>query len=104
MPQAFAHDERVAAKDDGDVMMPAWEGAAFEVIKAEFAFQLFVRALRAPTFLDDAYDLFLGHPARQRRQPATVALDPTDSDTIPPAGTETAGSLRGRRRSFSRPL
>ena len=36
MPRAFGDDERVAAEDDRDVMMPTGEPSAFVVIEAEF--------------------------------------------------------------------
>ena len=34
MPQALAGHERIAAEDDGDVVMPAAEGAALVVVAA----------------------------------------------------------------------
>ncbi len=46
MPHTFGDDERVAAEDDGDVMVPAGEGATLEVIETELAFQLFVTRAR----------------------------------------------------------
>src|SRR4051812_47396743 len=67
-PHPFRNDERVAAQDDGDVVMPAREGAALEVVQSELALELFVRALGAPAFLDGAHDLLLRHAPRQRRE------------------------------------
>jgi hypothetical protein len=39
-PHAFGDDERVAAEDDGDVVMPADEGASLEVIEPELPLHL----------------------------------------------------------------
>ena len=35
MPHTFGDNERVAAEDDGDVVVPAREGAAFEVVEPD---------------------------------------------------------------------
>ena len=35
MPHTFGNDERVAAQDDRDVMVPAGKPAAFVVVEAE---------------------------------------------------------------------
>src|SRR5262245_13244917 len=68
MPRAFSDDEREAAEDDGNVMVPAREGTTFEVIESELAFKVFVGALRSPALLDDTHDLLLAHAARKRSQ------------------------------------
>src|SRR5271154_344398 len=67
-PHALRNEERVAAENDRDVVMPAGERAAFEVVQAELSFELLVGALGAPALLHDAHDLLLGHPPRQRRE------------------------------------
>jgi hypothetical protein len=56
MLHTFGDDEREAAEDDGDVMMPSSERTSLEVIETKLAFQLFINALRAPTLLGDAHD------------------------------------------------
>ena len=43
-PHTFSSDERVAAEYNGDVMVPARKRAAFEVIQAELALELLIRA------------------------------------------------------------
>lgn len=44
MPPSFTCDERVAAKNDGDVMVPSGERAPLEVVEVERALQLLVSA------------------------------------------------------------
>ena len=65
-PQALAEDERVAAEDDGDVVIPAAEGSTFVVIQPQLALEIFVHALGAPAFLRDPHQLLstwhLAHP------------------------------------------
>jgi hypothetical protein len=68
MPHTFGDDERVAAQDDRDVVMPAGKAAAFEVVEAELAFQVLVDALCAPALHHDPYELLLRHALGQRRQ------------------------------------
>ena len=62
MLHTFGNDEREAAEDDGDVVMPSSVRTSLEVIEPQLAFQLFIHALRAPTLLGDAYDLLLAQP------------------------------------------
>src|SRR5271155_3789552 len=57
MPQALAGHERIGAEDDGDVVMPAAEGAALVVVEPELSFEVFVDALGAPAFLGNAHEL-----------------------------------------------
>jgi hypothetical protein len=45
-------DERVAAEDDGDVMVPTHEGPSLEVVEPELSFELLIHPLRPPAFLD----------------------------------------------------
>ena len=40
MPRTFGDDERVAAEDDRDVMVPAGEGSPFEVVEPQLALEL----------------------------------------------------------------
>src|SRR5271155_4019781 len=57
MPQALAGHERIAAEDDGDVVMPSTEGASLVVVEAELSLEVFVDALGAPAFLGDPHEL-----------------------------------------------
>ena len=74
MPHTLGNEERVAAQDDRDVMVPPGVRAAFEVIEAELALELFVGSFRAPSFLHGAHDLLLRHPPRQGREDAVRRL------------------------------
>src|SRR4051812_2691266 len=68
MLHTFGNDEREAAEDDRDVVMPSSERTSLEVIEPQLAFQLFIDALRAPTLLRNAHDLLLAEPTGQRRE------------------------------------
>ena len=68
MPHPFGNDERGAAENDRNVVVPSQKGASFEVVESELAFEIFVDAFGPPTFLDDADDLFFSHATRQRRK------------------------------------
>ena len=69
MPQALAEDERIAAENDGDMVMPATKGAPFVVIEPELALEVFVHALGAPAFLRDAYEMLSARrPAHARER------------------------------------
>ena len=57
MPRTFGDDERVAAQDDGDVVMPTGEASALEVVEAELAFEVLVSAFGSPALHDDADEL-----------------------------------------------
>src|ERR1700678_3852895 len=57
MPQALAGHERIAAEDDGDVVMPAAKGAALVMIEPEFSLEVLVDALGAPAFLGGPHEL-----------------------------------------------
>jgi hypothetical protein len=72
--EAFSDHEGVAAEDDGNVVMPAGEGAAFEVVEAEVAFQGFVHALGAPALFEQVDDLLFAHAAWQRREQEFAGL------------------------------
>src|ERR1700683_4683336 len=62
MPQALAGHERIAAEDNGDVVMPAAEGASLVVVEAKLSLEVFVDALGAPAFLGDPHELFSAGP------------------------------------------
>src|SRR5580658_8484961 len=86
MPQPFAEDERVAAQDYGDVVVPATEGATLEVIESELALEVFVYALGAPSFLRDSDELLA---ARHLFQPCErvvcrrlLAVGPLDEEPV----------------------
>ena len=49
-------------------MVPASKGAAFEVVESELSFEVFVHPLSSPALLDDADELLVAHPTRQRRE------------------------------------
>jgi hypothetical protein len=65
MPHTLGDDESVAAEDDRDVVMPPWKRAAFEVVEAELALELFVGPFGSPALFDDAHDLLLRQASRQ---------------------------------------
>src|SRR5438876_4665906 len=65
-PHAFRNEERIAAEHDRDVVMPARERAALEVVQAQLPLELLIGALGAPALLHDAHDLLLRHATRQR--------------------------------------
>ncbi len=52
MPRAFGDDERVAGKDDRDVMLPTGKAPTFVVIEPKLALQVLVRAFGAPALHD----------------------------------------------------
>ena len=65
---AFSDHEGITAEDDGDVVVPADEGAALEVIEPQLALELLVSALDLPALLDRADDRLLAHAPTQRRE------------------------------------
>lgn len=67
-PHTFADDERIAAQDDRDVVIPAWKGAPFVGVEPELAFELLVGAFGTPSLLDRTSDVLLAHPSRERRE------------------------------------
>ena len=66
MPRTLSGQESVAAKDDGDVVMPSWEAAALEVVQAQLALEVLVGAFGAPALLEDPDDLLSTHASWQR--------------------------------------
>src|ERR1700685_4606246 len=88
MPQALAEDERIAAKDDGDVVMPSAEGPPFVVIQSELSLEVLIHALGAPALLGDPDELFaavrFAHPRERVVRRRVLALGPLDQE---PMGT-----------------
>jgi len=62
MLRTFGNDERIAAENDGDVMMPAGKRAPLEVVKTKFLLHMLMHLLTGPSGLDGRYDLFLWRP------------------------------------------
>ena len=93
MLHTFGNDEREAAEDDGDVVIPSGVRTPLEVIETQLAFYLFIHALRAPTLLGDAHDLLLAQPTRQRREGELCRL----VFAFGPLHHEPYGLVRGRR-------
>ena len=60
-PRSLGGEEGEAAERDGDVVVPAAEAAAFEVIEAELAFEVLVDPLGAPPFFQEVHELDEGH-------------------------------------------
>src|SRR5262245_38046710 len=84
VPRTLTDDERVAAEDDRDVVIPSGEGAAFEVIEPELSLEVFVGALGSPALLHQAHDPLLAHASRQRGEHevrrSLLALGPLDHE------------------------
>ena len=68
MPHTFGNDERVAAEDDRDVMMPAGKASSLVVIEAKFAFEVLVGAFGSPTLHHDLHQLLLGQALGKRTE------------------------------------
>src|ERR1041384_8869217 len=68
MPRTFGDDERVAAENDRDVMMPTGEPSALIVIEAELALEILVDTLGAPPLHDQSYELLARHLMGQRAE------------------------------------
>ena len=68
MPHPFGQDERVAAENDRDVMVPARKPPALIVIEAELALEILVRALGSPALHHHPYQLLLGQSLRERAE------------------------------------
>src|SRR6266498_3949318 len=86
MPHAFADDERVAAENDGDVVIPAREAAALEVVETKLAFEIFVRPFNAPSLLDDANELpsrgVFGHRSQHIVRRVAFTFGPLDEQPL----------------------
>src|SRR5262249_17979797 len=84
MPRAFSDDERVAAEDKRDVVMPSGERATLEVIESELALEVFVGALGSPALHHDADDLLLSLASREggehELRGSLFALGPLDHE------------------------
>src|SRR5256885_13169432 len=70
MPHTFGNDERVAAQNDRDVMVPARKPPAFVVIESEFVLEILVRALDAPALHHAPHQLLLRRSSRQGAEEA----------------------------------
>ena len=68
MPRAFSDDERVAAQDDRDVVMPSREASALEVVEPELALEIFVSAFGSPALHNDADEPLSADAGGQRRE------------------------------------
>lgn len=68
MPHTLGDNERVAAEDDRNVMMPPRERAALIMVQAKLPLQFLISLLGTPALLEDADDLLFAHPAWQRCQ------------------------------------
>ena len=63
MPHAFSDDERVAAKGDGDVVVPTRKATALVVVEPELSLQILVDTLGSPALHDEADELLFCHAA-----------------------------------------
>jgi hypothetical protein len=52
MSRALSNNECVAAQSNRDMMVPARISATLKMVKAELAFEVLVRPLRAPALFD----------------------------------------------------
>jgi len=86
MPQALAGHERIAAEDDGDVVMPSAEGASLVVVEPELSLEVFVDALGAPAFLGDPHELLstgrLAQPRERVVGGGFFAVRPLDQQPV----------------------
>ena len=57
MPHALGDDERPAAEGDTDVVVPAGEAPAFEVVEPKLSLQVFVETLGPPALHDEPDEL-----------------------------------------------
>src|ERR1019366_3817595 len=65
-PGALGGDEREAGEYDGDVMVPAAEGAPLVMVQSQLALGILVHAFGAPPLLDSPNELTPGHRRGQR--------------------------------------
>src|SRR5580692_1166886 len=86
MPQALAGHERIAAEDDGDVVMPTAEGASLVVVEPQLSLEVLVDALGAPAFLGDPHELLSTGRLAQPRQGVVgrrfLAVRPLDEQPV----------------------
>ncbi len=68
MPHTLGDNERVAAEDDRNVVMPPRKRAALIMVQAELVLELLVSLLGPPALLEDTDNLLLAHPTWQRCQ------------------------------------
>src|SRR5262245_20115195 len=83
-PHTFGDDERIAAEDDRDVVMPGGEAAAFEVVEAELTLEVFIQALGAVSLLDEPHEPLPATGRRHRREEVlgrlALAVRPLDDE------------------------
>src|SRR6185436_6012821 len=65
MPHTFGNDERVAAQDDRDVVVPPGKPAALVVVEPQLVLEILIGAFGAPALHHAAHQLFLRGPPRQ---------------------------------------
>ena len=89
MPQPFAEHERVAAQDDGDVVIPPAIRPPFVVIEPELALEVLVDTLGAPALLGDAHELLAArlsvHSRERVVRRSDFAVRPFDEQPMQPA-------------------
>lgn len=65
MPHTFGNDERVAAQDDRDVMVPAGKPPAFVVVEPQLVFEILIGAFDALALHHPAHQLLLHQSPRE---------------------------------------
>src|SRR5829696_8638359 len=74
MPHTFGNDERVAAQDDRDVMVPARKSSALVVVEPELALEVLVGALGSPALHHHPHQLLLGYALGERAEEVVRGL------------------------------
>ncbi len=87
--------ERVAGEDDGDVVVPAGEGAALEVVEPELALEVLVRAFGSPPLLQGRNQLFATDVLGQRRERVAVGASRDASRPLRRRFCEYRGHVHG---------
>jgi hypothetical protein len=82
MPHTFGNDERVAAQDDRDVMVPAGIPAAFVVVEPQLALEILIGAFDSPALHHPTHQLLLRQLPREGAEEAVggfvLAVAPFD--------------------------
>jgi hypothetical protein len=74
MPRTFSDDERVAAKNDGDMVVPTGEPTALVVIEAELSLEILIDPLGPPALHDQSHELLACHLVRERAEEVVRGL------------------------------
>lgn len=74
MPHTFGDDERVAAKDDRDVMVPAGKPPAFVVVESQLVLEILVGPFNSPALHHLSHQLLLRLSPRLRAEEAVRRL------------------------------